>query len=170
LNHIIIKSINKYVNDERDFQCIPNNKEKFISFSLGIYKFIDSYQFMSESLENLTKNLTKSEEDKFNYLNKEIKNKYGSLDNIKLLKQKGVYPYDYVDDINKFNEPLPEHNYFYSQLSMTNIKKEEYEHAKNVYNKFNCKNFGDYHDLYLLSDVLLNFNTILIVKSLKYPL
>ena len=38
---------------------------------------------------------------------------------------------------------------FYSSLSDENITDEQYRHAKDVYREFNCKNLGDYHDLYV---------------------
>ena len=58
--------------------------------------FIDSMQFMISSLDKLVKNL--SDED-FNYLVEE----FGS-ENLGLLKQKGAYPYEYMNSFKRFNE------------------------------------------------------------------
>ena len=58
--------------------------------------FIDSFQFMNQSLSNLANNLPK---DGFYHTKKE----FGS-NNLELITQKGVYPYDYMDDFNKFKE------------------------------------------------------------------
>ena len=44
---------------------------------------------------------------------------------------------------------------FYSILTDESISDEQYRHAKNVWNKFNLKTMGEYHDLYLKSDILL---------------
>ena len=44
---------------------------------------------------------------------------------------------------------------FYNRLSNTNVTQEDYDHAVNVWNKFNIKTFGDYYDIYLKTDVLL---------------
>ena len=68
---------------------------------------------------------------------------------------KGVYPYDYMDSFNKFNEKLPLKEEFYSILNDEHISDEDYQHAQNVWNTFSLNNMGQYHDLYLKSDILL---------------
>ena len=71
--------------------------------------FIDSMQFMNSSLDKLVKNL--SDKD-FKYLIEE----FGS-ENLKLLKQKGTYSYEYMDSFKKFNEEkLPDKKYFYGSI------------------------------------------------------
>ena len=76
---------------QMDINVIPNNMEKYMAFMLGKYLvFIDSLQFMSSSLDKLVSNLTN---DAFKYTSEEIKNDK----KLKLMKQKGVYPYDYMD-------------------------------------------------------------------------
>ena len=68
---------------------IPNGLEKYVAFFLNkILVFIDSMQFMNSSLNKLVKNLT---DEDFKYLVEEC----GS-ENLKLLKQKGNYPYEYM--------------------------------------------------------------------------
>ena len=71
------------------------------------------------------------------------------------MAKKGVYPYDFMDSFDKFKEQLPPKEEFYSILNDKHIKDEDYKHAQNVWNKFNRKNMGEYHDLYLQSDILL---------------
>lgn len=72
------------------------------------------------------------------------------------MSQKGVYPYDYMDSFEKFNQTtLPTKEQFYSGLNNEHISDERYQHAKKVYDGFNLKNMGEYHDLYLSSDILL---------------
>ena len=73
-----------------------------------------------------------------------------------LLIRKGVYPYEYIDDWSKLNETeLPSKNAFHSNLNMNDISHKDYNHAKSVFNIFNMRNLGDYHDLYVPSDTLL---------------
>ena len=73
-----------------------------------------------------------------------------------VLLRKGVYPYEYMDEWNKFDEKkLPCTESFYSTLTMEDISDTDYKHANNVFKKFNLNNFGDYHDLYVRSDTLL---------------
>ena len=77
-------------------------------------------------------------------------------ENTSLLTRKGVYPYDYVSSIDKLKETkLPSKDEFYSKLNDEDISDEDYQHAINVWNTFNCQTLQDYHDLYLRSDVLL---------------
>jgi hypothetical protein len=110
-SHLFIK---KLANGGGKINCIPNNEEKYISFSrevvVGKYKtkdgkehdvkrylkFIDSFRFMPASLDALTKNLTKEQ-------CKNIGSKYSGKQ-LDLLLRKGVYPYDYVDCIAKLEE------------------------------------------------------------------
>ena len=86
-------------------------------------RFIDSLQFMSDSLESLVKNI-----NNFYHLEPDIKN-----ENINLLKQKGIYPYDYLNSWDKFNEiKLPPKSLFFRKLNNEHISDKDYEHAKNT--------------------------------------
>ena len=70
--------------------------------------------------------------------------------------RKGVYPYEYMDNWERFNETsLPNKKSFYSNLNMENIEDIDYGHCNNVFNKFELNNLGEYHDLYVQSDTLL---------------
>ena len=74
----------------------------------------------------------------------------------KLMTRKGVYPYDYMNGIEKFSEQkLPPKEKLFSELNDCGVSDEDYNHAKKVWKKFGIKNLGEYHDLYLKSDVLL---------------
>ena len=73
-----------------------------------------------------------------------------------LLLRKGVYPYEYMDGLEKFNETSSHRKEdFYSNLKMKDIKDLDYNRAERVCKDFNIKNYGEYHDLYLKIDTLL---------------
>jgi len=103
---------------------------------------------MSQSLHKLSSNLPA---DGFIYTKEGID---GGLEVMK--KNKGVYPYDYMESFSRFNETsLPKREDFYSQLNDENISEEEHKHAQRVWDVFGLKNLGEYHDLYLKIDVFL---------------
>ena len=82
--------------------------------------------------------------------------KYYTPEEVELIKQKGFYPYEYIDTEEKFNDTkLPLREAFYSKLSGKGITEKNYKHACNVWNTFKMKTFKDYHKLYNETDVLL---------------
>ena len=84
--------------------------------------------------------------------NKELIKRFANI----LSLRKGVYPYEYMDNWERFDETsLPNKESFYSSLNMENIDDIDYRHGKNVFKKFKLKNLGEYHDLYVQSDPLL---------------
>ena len=73
--------------------------------------------------------------------------------------RKGVYPYEYMDNWERFNETLlPSKESFYSNVNMENIEEIDYRHGNNVFKIFKLNNLGEYHDLYVQSDTLLLAN------------
>ena len=136
--HLFIRELGKKFNS-KDIRCIAENKEKYISFSVKIpvklvnvkgkpfiknieLRFIDSFRFMGKSLDELSKNLS----------NDECKNlRWFYHDNFKIMRRKGVYPYEYIDSWEKFEETaLPPKEAFYSKLYIQDITDKDYEHAK----------------------------------------
>ena len=134
---------------QMDINVIPNNMKKYMAFMLGKHLvFIDSFQFMNSIIVKL---VSKLPNDAFKYTSEEIKNNK----KLKLMKQKGVYPYDYMDSFKRFSEnKLPNKDDFYSILSDEHIFDTQYVHAIKVWKTFKLKNIGEYHDLCLKSDVL----------------
>ena len=192
-------------------ECLGENTEKYITFSVPIkklhdndkaiiykLKFINSYRFMSTSLSSLVDNLSeinnkdckkcmerkkiRSECEFIGLKNNRLKYKCKEcgdisaksmneliekfpntyqfcnkdLNKFALLLRKGVYPYEYMDSWERFNETsLPDKESFYSNLNLESITDEDYEHDQKVWNVFEIKNLGEYHDLYVQSDTLL---------------
>ena len=79
----------------------------------------------------------------------------GDINKFILLLRKDVYPYEYMDSWERFDETLPEKEAFYSSLNMEDIMEVDHRHTKRVFKSLNNKNLGDYHDLYVQSDTLL---------------
>ena len=214
--HFIIKELVKEF--DGNFDCLGENTEKYITFSVLIKKkienktsieinykieFLDSCRFMSSSLSKLVDNLSEGIhnnkcsacESNLDYIKitakprslerkneklllkcfncdsyykeelnedliKKFKNTYSfchnDLNKFVLLLRKGVYPYEYMDSWEKFNETsLPSKEDFYSNLNMEDIDDIDYRHGNNVFKGFKLENLGDYHDLYVQSDTLL---------------
>ena len=81
---------------------------------------------------------------------------YENINKFILLLRKGVYPYEYMDTWERFNETsLPDKEAFYSNLNMEDITDIDYRHATRVFKNLSNKNLGDYHDFYVHSDTLL---------------
>ena len=78
----------------------------------------------------------------------------GDLNKFILLLRKGVYPYEDMDNWEKFDETsLPPKEDLYSELNLEGISDEDYAHAQKVWNVFEIKSRGEYHDLYVQSDI-----------------
>ena len=79
----------------------------------------------------------------------------GNLNKFVLLLRKGVYPYEYMDSWERFNETsLPPKKDFYSELTLEDITDKDYNHAQKVFEEY-CTDMGDYHDLYVQTDTFL---------------
>ena len=149
-SHLLMQHLGKY--KSMKLSCIPTNSEKYISFNLGHLQFLDSLNFMNESLGKLVNNLAAEGDQHFHH----IKRHFTDSEERKLLLRKGVYPYEWMDHADKMEyTSLPEKEAFDSKLSLSSISDDDYTHAKNVWKTFHMQTMGDYHDLYLKTDVLL---------------
>ena len=182
-SHLFIKNLGF---SEGNIDCIPNNEERYISFTkrmqVGSYtnkkgetkplhhrvRFIDSFKFMATSLDKLVGNLSK---DAFN----NVKRNYAE-DKLSLVTRKGVYPYEYMNSLERLKETqLPSREAFYSRLNGVGISDEDYTHAQKVWKTFEMKNLEDYHnlcnqvDVLLLADVFENFRNICIKNYKSDP-
>ena len=204
--HFILKKL--ACESEGNFECLGENTEKYITFSVPVkkrienkeieitckIKFVDSFRFMATSLSKLVDNLTEGIHNdkcikckpnlcymkvtdkklifrcfdcKKNYekeINKELVERFSNtyefcdkdLNKFVMLLRKGVYPYEYKDGWDKFNEKIiPSKESFYSNLTLENISEVDYMHANNVFKTFELNNLGDYYDLYVRKDTLL---------------
>ena len=80
----------------------------------------------------------------------------GDFNKFVLLLRKGVYPYEYMDSWEKFNETsIPPKEAYYSKLNEEDISDADYAHVQNLWEVFKIKDIGDDHDLYVQNDTLL---------------
>lgn len=175
--HLFINALHKYGQTEQDVSCIPNNEERYISFSKNIkvgeyyckkdkcakpitfeIRFLDTIAFMNSSIESLVDNLREvcNTSDKLRLAFPNTSKHFVNDEHLTLMTQKGVYPYDFIDSFDKLNTScLPPRDAFYSKLYDGECSESDYKQAKTVWDAFECKRFLDYHNLYLKSDVLL---------------
>ena len=165
--HLFVRALGT-LEEVLNVTCIPNNEEKYISFSLkfelkkewkeveGEWKefvveheirFLDSFKFTLSGLSSLVANLPKEDL-------KETIRFFG--DRSDLVSKKGVYPYEFMDGFDKFEKKqLPKKASFFSRLNQEKVTDENYQRAQKVWGEFEMKNMGEFHDLYLKTDVLL---------------
>ena len=141
--HLFIRELAKYT---EHMGVIAKNVEDYISFSIKVevdkyidsegnekskeieLRFIDSFKFMSSSLDLLVNNLAKGDHKFWGF-------EENSDSQHELLIRKGIYPYEYMNSWDNFNESrLPRKDTFYSNLNMSGVSDKEYEHARNVWN------------------------------------
>lgn len=153
-SHFIIRALSKK-NIPGSIKLLPLNKDKYLSFRKYIektsicFKFIDSFRFMSESLDNLNSYLDENQRS-------HIKSFAKTEEEFRFLQRKGVFPYEYMNSWEKLEETkLPPIEKFYSHLRQQNISLLEYEHAQNVWKVFKIQNLKQYAELYLKTDVLI---------------
>ena len=148
--HLLCQAIGKY--KDKDIKCIAQNMDRYISTSLGDLRFIDSFQFMSTSLENLVENLSAEGLAHFKHFRDTFKND----DIAKLLLRKNIFCYSHIDSFQRFEEKqLPPKDAFYNELKQEHISDEDYEYVQKVWSTLGMETLGDLHDSYVTTDVLL---------------
>ena len=137
-SHLIMQA----VTHEFKAKCIAQSSEKYMTFTLNQLAFFDSAQHLMGTLESLAESLTNCPITE-NFFDRQ-------------LVRKGVYPYEYMDSWERFDEEtLPPKGAFFSKLKGTDISDSDYEHAQFAWEKLGCRTMGDYHDAYLMADVCL---------------
>ena len=125
----LIKALQN-LDNKMPFSCLSRNSNKFISIQIANFIFKDTYLFLNKSLDYLTGTI--NDEDRLS-----SKQEFGE-ENYRLLTKKGIYPYDYFDNIKKYKEnKLPFKSEFFNQINNKNISNEDYNHANNVLSHLN---------------------------------
>ena len=110
--------------------CLDYMKTKNEKLILKCFNFKQNYE------KDFNKELIKRFQRTYEFCN-------GNLNKFILLLRKGVYPYEYMDNWDRFDETsLPNKESFYSNLNMENIEDIDYRHANNVFKRFKLKNLG----------------------------
>ena len=169
-SHLLLLELGKF---NKKISVIPNNMQTYMSFSIGNktsyidkksgkpverdyfdLRFIDSFGFMASSLNQIVVDSKQSGLDKFRNVSQE----FGSdVEVTELMTRKGVYPYSFMDGYDTFDfDPFTlTKSDFRNDLTGEDISDRDYEFYKEICKKFDIKTLGEYHDLYLKSDVLL---------------
>eukprot|EP00794_Sanderia_malayensis_P002425 gene2425-biopygen1311 len=161
---------------QRNVRVIANSSEKIVTASIesashsdddndddvkrnwlpGGIRYTGSFAFLSRGLAELANNVP---DDDLMLVNDYLRRTWNNVDfdeGFRLLRKKGVYPYDWVDSAEKMHATsLPSQEEFYNELNDCGISDDDYEHAQNVWRFFRYNTFKDYHELYLVTDVLL---------------
>ena len=148
--HILSLAVAKFPTLKVD--VIAKSAEKYMMLKLGNIEIKDSLQFLSASLQSLAENLRSDPNHTFPFLSEE----YPDVDHRALLMRKNPFPYSYMNDMTKLDEPsLPPIEAFKNDLTGEELSVEDYTHAQQVWNTFGMRTFKDYMELYERVDVLL---------------
>jgi len=164
--NVFFKSIVHMKDNIKKVSILADNTNQYKSFTINNFNFIDTMRFMNSSLAKLIENLP---EDGMHFL-KDL-NK-GDNAKLKYITQKGYFPYEWFDDINKLKLPISElkREHFDNALTISKLKDEEWIYIQELITENNITTFREFHDFYLhidvngLADVFENFRN----TSIKY--
>ena len=146
--HMFLKKLVNIKKDKVKFKIIPKTNEEYISVKYGCIRFIDSYRFLSESLDKLVKNL---DENDFKILKKEFPDRW------QYLNKKLAYPYENFNSIDDYKKPVNnlKKEDFFSKLKNDYPDDDEIERTKEIIKLFNIKDGEQLTRLYCKTDVIL---------------
>ena len=185
LHHVVLAL--QSLDEKNTISIVPNTSEKFISLQIGVYikstqnkkgvwhnqyeyiRLLDSFKLMNTSLDNLVQNLPS---DQFTLPLLEQYFQTWPESSTKLLKQKGCFPYCYIDSFEKALEEkqLPPREKWTNSLQQfeVTVTDAEYARAIEVFNLFRCQNIGEYYNLYLKTDGFLLAAVVLCFRNVCY--
>ena len=146
--HLIIKGMDaKFFNNK--MAIIPQTMEKYVGWFVGDFAFLDSFAYLSASLDTLSKDLSQHEKE-------QMLRQHWETEDLTDLCGKAVLPYEYLDSLERYQEKeLPPIEKFYSSLNDSNITTEMYERLTRIWNQFSCESLGQLIDIYLRLDVYM---------------
>ena len=155
--NIFFKSLYNYKN-VKEISILPDNEESYKCFTIGNLHFLDSFKFMSSSLDNLIKNIPNENKVFLKSLSK-------TNEEFKLMNKKGYFPYEWFDNVDKLKLPITElkKEHFNNRLKLEALSNDEWDYIQQLIKDLNITTFEEYHDFYLnidvngLADVFENF-------------
>ena len=129
--NLLFNEIFKQINSRRRIDILPSNKSKARMFRVGILKFIDSYSFLTMSLDEIAK--------------------------VYNIKYKTLYPYEYFKDENSYNNKLgnPSIQNFRSSLTTKLPTQDEDD-----FNNSNSNKTGEELTLEYMEDIIFVFGHV----------
>ena len=145
--NVFFKSLVHMRDKIQNVSILADNSQSYKAFSINKMKFIDTMRFMNSSLAELIKNLPK---DCMHLLRDLVDD-----DKFKYIKQKGYFPYEWFDCIDKLKFPITElkREHFDNQLTLSKLDDSEWEYIQELIVSNNMHTFEDFHDFYLHIDV-----------------
>ena len=158
--------------EDMNLRALGKSRTNYITFSFSNFKFIDTLNFLPGSLDSLVANLRTLGSPKKHFAALYDYFSEFSDEAVKMLLCKGAYPYEAVDSWDYFTRSkVPPLRHFASNFLKFESKtftEEDYSRVKEIWKAFNCKNFGEYHDIYLKTDVLLLSSVFQNYRDLNY--
>ena len=143
-SHLLIRELCRTVKDTKEVRVIARNMQKYTAVFTSKFRFLDSYQHLSSSLDRLVEDLKTEGLDKFKNVQQYIETAHGgSEEKLNLCLRKGTYPYEFVTDMDQLKQSLPPKESFYSSLTEQHISEEDYKHVQNMWSTFNMETVGD---------------------------
>src|SRR5271156_3346110 len=148
---LIVKGFSYVCSD--DIKPVAKSYEEYISFTIRSLKFIDSYRFLGCSLDVATEAMEDSDRI---ILRKEFPTEgYPDDKMFNLMKHKGICDYEKMEDHSYYEKTeFPPKDDFYSTLKGKGVSQTKYDRGLEIYKLKDCRNRGDYSDLYCLQDVI----------------
>ncbi|KAL5269338.1 hypothetical protein ACHWQZ_G002978 [Mnemiopsis leidyi] len=149
-NHFILTAL---ASDKRvgAIEVIANTAEKYTQIKTQRFVIHDSMSHLIGSLENLCKSLRQRGLTGFSLM----RNEFPLEDQFNCVLQKLIYPYDYIDGFEIFEETIPDKSAFFNKLTNEDLSDDDYQKLLKICRVFNITTLGELHDLYLRVDVLI---------------
>ena len=166
-SHFLLQAISQHKTPTDYISVLAYNSQRIRTLTYNKINFIDSMHFVSDSLGNITRDLTSSGHD-FSILKKS--GLFNSEEQLQLLLRKGVFPYELLTSLKKFRkmEAFPPRESFYSGLYEKHASPADYEHGKKVFETFKCQNMAQYLKLYNILDVYLLLEAITAFRNVGW--